>query len=246
MHRLKGFLYSLVTRSRFAWLVGSLFGKDVFDMSGRITTPVDASPQMRCGIIFGAYEYSERYLIRKWLPRDCDVVELGASIGVVSREILNRIAGRHRLVAVEASEELARLAELNIGFRHPTSRWHVLCCAVAYTADEVYFNAGQEHVAGRIVTTPQGDGGLTSKVKARTLSSIISQCSVGEYSLVMDVEGAEHELIAHDKEALSKCRCIIAELHGNSKDKAVFCEAMTSIGMRIVEQKHSVVAFLRL
>jgi FkbM family methyltransferase len=138
------------------------------------------------------------------------------------------------------------LAELNIGFRHPTSRWRILCCAVAYTADEVYFNAGQEHVAGRIATTPHGDGGPISKVQARTLSSILRQHSVGEYSLVIDVEGAEHELIAHDKEALSKCRCIIAELHGNSKDKQAFCEALTSIGMRIVEQKHSVVAFLRL
>jgi FkbM family methyltransferase len=184
-------------------------------------------------------------LIRRWLPRDADVVELGASIGIVSREILNRIDEQHGLFAVEAVEGLAQLAEANLARLHVSSRWRVLTAAVAYNVSEVFFNADQEHVAGRIVgKTAQGDPRVR-RVPARTLSSIIDQFDLSDYSLVMDIEGAEHELIAHEKETLSKCRCVIAELHGNPGDRDVFCQTLEAIGMRLVERKHSVAAFIR-
>ena len=245
MRWLRGCLYWLVTRSRIAWLVGTLSGRTVFDRHGRILTPDNCTPCTRSGIIFGAYEYSEKYLVRKWLPRDTDVIELGSSIGIVSREILHRIDKSNRLVAVEAVPALAALARANIGRLHQPKRWQILSAAIAYHCSEASFTAGPEHVAGRVVADNNRRGEGTITVRTTTLSRILTEFGVSTYSLVMDIEGAEHEVISHDRAALDGCRCLISELHGSEEDKDRFCRALNDIGMTLVERKHSVVAFLR-
>lgn len=245
MRWLRGRLYWLVTKSRLAWLVGTLSGRAVFDRNGRILTPDNCTPYTRCGIIFGAYEYSEKYLVRRWLPRDSDVIELGASIGVVSREILRCIGKSNKFVAVEAVPDLAALARANIGRLHQPKRWQILSAAIAYHCSEVSFTAGPEHVAGRVVADNNRHGEETITVRTTTLSSILTEFGVSTYSLVMDIEGAEHEVISHDRAALDGCRCLIGELHGSEEEKDCFCRALNDIGMTMVERKHSVVAFLR-
>lgn len=245
MRYLRGFLYWLMTDSWLAWVVGTAFSRRAFDRHGRLSVPLDASPYLVSGLIFGAYEYSERYLIRKWLPKNCNVVELGASIGVISREILHRIDAHERLIAVEAVPSLVELARANIGRRHASSRWRILPAAIAYEAREVAFHTGEEHVAGRIAPAGHIEGKTCLKVQAKTLSDILSEFALTDYSLIMDIEGAEHEVIAHDRKALSGCQCLITELHGSQEDKNVFCRVVAELGMTMVERKHSVVVFLR-
>ena len=245
MRRLRGFLYWLVTDSWFARLVGIVFSRHVFDRYGRLSIPSDSSPRLVSGLIFEAYEYSERYLVRKWLPENYSVVELGASIGVISREILHRIGPHKQLIAMEAVPSLAALAQDNIGHTYATSRWQILPTAIAYNAQEVAFRTGSEHVAGRVDVELPTAGETYLKVQARTLSDVLSEFDISEYSLVMDIEGAEHQLISHDRGALSGCRCLISELHGSQGEKDSFCRVVTELGMTLVERKHSVVVFLR-
>lgn len=234
-----------MTDSWLAWVVGTTFFRYAFDRHGRLSVPPDASPHLVSGLIFEAYEYSERYLIRKWLPRNYSVVELGASIGVISREILYRIDAHERLIAVEAVPALVDLAQANIGRRNASSRWRILPAAIAYNTQEVAFHMGEEHVAGRVAIPGRVAGEPCLKVQAKTLSDILSEFAVADYSLIMDIEGAEHEVIAHDRKALSGCRCLISELHGSQADKDTFCRIVTEFGLSLVERKHSVVAFLR-
>jgi len=245
MQTIKGFLYWLVTESWLAWFVGFALARRPFDKYGPISLPPGASPYIVSGLVFEAYEYSERYLIRKWLPRDYGVVELGASIGVISREILHRINTAQQLTAVEADPLLAELARENIGRRFDRSRWRVLPTAIAYGGKEALFVKGREHIAGKTGFGQETNGKEFFKVSARTFSSVLSEIGLQDYSLVMDIEGAEYELIANDEEVLAQCQCVIAELHGDQMHKDAFCRVLTDIGMRMVEQKHSVVAFLR-
>lgn len=245
MSHLRGFLYWLMTDSWFAWVVGTTFFRHPFDRHGRLSVPLDASPHLVSGLIFEAYEYSERYLIRKWLPKNYNVVELGASIGVISREILHRIDANERLIAVEAVPSLVDLARANIGRRHAPSRWRILPAALAYNTREVAFHTGEEHIAGKIAPAGHIEGKTCLKVQAKTLSDILSEFALTDYSLIMDIEGAEHEVIAHDRKALSGCQCLITELHGSQTDKDIFCRVVTELGMTLVERKHSVVVFLR-
>jgi FkbM family methyltransferase len=239
MSRVKGFAYWLATSSPLAGALGSAIRHRPFDGLGRLSLPHDISPKAVTGIACGAYEYSERYLIRKWLPRNLDVVELGASIGIISREILIRIEPQMRLVAVEALQKLVDLAKSNIGIKFSSRNWQVEQGAIAYGCDKVAFASGAEHIAGRI----SGEG--TQEIKATSLARILDDFGIGEYSLVMDIEGAEHEVLRNDLESLERCRCVIVELHGEQAAKDTFCRSLQSVGMHIVERKHSVAAFLR-
>lgn len=245
MSAMRGFLYWLVTTSWFAWLAGLIFSKRPFDRYGTLSVPVNASPHLISGLVFEAYEYSERYLIRKWLPEHHSVIELGASIGVISREILHRIDPLQQLIAVEAVPTLASLAQDNIRSSNSSSRWKLLSAAIAYNAQEVSFFADREHIAGKVYRDQNINSGLCLKIQARTLQSVLSEFSLTDYSLIMDIEGAEHDVLSHDLEALAKCQCLISELHGSNEDKESFCRKLTEIGMTLVERKHSVVAFLR-
>ena len=241
MKRLKGFIYWLVTASPLASALGSILRFYPFDRLGPLTLPERIPAATVTGIASGAYEYSERYLIRRWLPGGFDVAELGASIGIVSREILAKLEPSRKLVAVEAMPALADLAEKNIDKRQPAQHWTVMQAAIAYGCKEVSFEKGTSHIAGRITQSDSGSLHLQTK----TLTSILSEFGLVEYSLVMDIEGAEHEVIAHDIKALSGCQCLISELHGSQADKDTFCRVVTELGMTLVERKHSVVVFLR-
>lgn len=239
MSRVKGFAYWLATSSPLASALGSAIRYRPFDAHGRLSVPHNISPKAVTAIACGAYEYSERYLIRKWLPQNLDVVELGASIGIISREILSRIEPQRRLFAVEALQQLVDLATVNIAVKFPSQRWQVKQGAIAYGCDAVAFARGSEHIAGRI----SGEG--TDEIKATSVARICQDFGIGEYSLVMDIEGAEHEVLRHDLQSLERCRCVIVELHGEQAAKDTFCRTLQGVGMQIVERKHSVAVFLR-
>ena len=236
-----GFIYWLVTASPLAAALGSVIRCFPFDRLGPLTLPETTPAETVTGIACGAYEYSERYLIRRWLPSQFDVVELGASIGIVSREILNKLEPRTKLVAVEAMPLLAEIAEKNIGKRQPVQQWSMIQAAIAYGCKDVSFETGASHIAGKIAA--KGSGSLHLQTKA--LASILSEFGLVEYSLVMDIEGAEYEVLRHDSESLATCRCIIAELHGERTEKQFFCQHLENIGMKFMERKHSVVVFTR-
>jgi len=239
MSRMKGFAYWLATSSPLAGALGSTIRYRPFDRLGRLSLPHNVSPKVVAGIACGAYEYSERYLIRKWLPRNLDVVELGASIGIISREILTRIEPQARLIAIEALQQLVDFAKSNISIRYPSHRWQVAQGAIAYGCSKVAFASGVEHIAGRI-----GSEG-NQEIRATSLARILHDFRIGDYSLVMDIEGAEHEVLRHDLESLERCQCVIVELHGEQTAKDAFCTALQRIGMTLIERKHSVCAFLR-
>jgi FkbM family methyltransferase len=240
MSRLKGCIYWLLSASPLASALGKVLHYRPFDWLGPLELPEGISPKIVSGIAFGLYEYSERYLIRKWLPHDVNVVELGGSIGIVSREILRCIKPERSLIVVEAIPKLAKLVKKNVGSIYPTTCWQPIQAAVAYGCADVPFVTGSEHIAGRI-----GRDGKGMRLRATTLSSIVQDFQLTDFSLVMDIEGAEHEVVRHDLSALARCQCVIAELHGEQTDKDAFCRKLQEIGLTLVERKHSVVAFLR-
>lgn len=237
--------YKALSDSWITKLVGRCFSQRAFDKLGPVRLPPGCSASLTSGILFGIYEYSERFLIRKHLPSNVDVVELGASIGIVSRDILQRLDASQRLIAVEALPALAELARHNISAVHPGRDWLLIEAAIAYGADRVSFGSSAEHISGRIANDPSQTGGPFTVVKAHSLSWLLDHFNVGEFSLVMDIEGAEYALVAKDAGSLKRCRCLIAELHGTAEQKEMFHATLVKAGLRLIETKHSVVAYQR-
>src|SRR2546423_14009346 len=64
------------------------------------------APRVKASLFWGFYESAEIRFVRQYLRRDCDAVELGSSLGVVSCNVRRRLMPRRRLVCVEANPRL--------------------------------------------------------------------------------------------------------------------------------------------
>jgi FkbM family methyltransferase len=242
MHRLRGLLYWLLSAGPIGRLTGWLLRDHCFDGRGRVSLPPKATSDVVGAIVFGIYEYPERLLIRRWLPRDIDCIELGSSIGIISRVILQKLEPAKRLMAVEASESLLTLSRVNVAAAGHSSRFAAIHGAVHYQGDYVNFAEHGEHVRGKVASEGDSSGISTPCV---TLAKIIQRNDLGSFSLVMDIEGSEFDLVARDAHSLMNCQAIVAEVHGDDIKKRGFVEALYSKGFSLAEFKHSVFAFVR-
>lgn len=242
MGYLRGFVYWILTSGPVGTVVGWIFRHRCFDRLGPVALPAGSKPDIAGAIVFGVYEYPERVLIERWLPRDLDCIELGTSIGVVSRVILRKLEVSRKLFAVEASVGLLDLAKINVAAAGFSSRFKSLHSAVHYHGDHVIFEEHEEHIRGRVATQEKTDG---IAIPCTTLSRVIKTNFLGTYSLVMDIEGSEFDVITKDSESFTNCQAIIAEVHGDTESKNGLVKNIERMGFKLAEIKHSVFAFVR-
>ena len=162
------------------------------------------TPRTRAAVQWRRYERDEIRLIRRWLPSDTDVVELGAGLGVTGAHILDRIDPNRRLVAVELDP--ASVDVLNTTLADP--RAEVVNAAIDYSGIEVAADISSSVLHSRV------GAGSGPRVTGLTLAGLLDTRRIGEYALVCDIEGAEADLAVHDAAALDRCRLIIVETHG--------------------------------
>jgi FkbM family methyltransferase len=239
---IRGFLYHQMTRGLLAATVGRVAPDRLRDDNGKLVIPDSKDWRLISSIRFNVYEFSERYLIGRYLPTRFDCIELGASLGIVSREILKRLAPDKRLVSVEAVPYLKEIAEHNIELAAP-GRATIRQSAIDYTAATVNFAVGSSNLSGRLAEKNPSADSVT--VPTITLSRLIEEEGIQNYSLVMDIEGAEYQVVRRDLSALERCKCLIAELHGSAAEKMNFQNSMEEIGLHLKAEKHTVSAFLR-
>ncbi|MCV0397599.1 MAG: hypothetical protein K5872_20515 [Rhizobiaceae bacterium] len=88
----------------------------VFDYHGlTVTVPPEAGLSAMNALIRGKYERDEAALILKHLPSDQPVIELGGSLGVVSKLAASRLAPGTPHLIVEANEDLLPACRANAG-----------------------------------------------------------------------------------------------------------------------------------
>jgi FkbM family methyltransferase len=238
----RGFAYWLLTKGPLGTITGTLLRGRAFDRLGPVATPQGAKADTISAIIYGIYEYPERLLVSRWLPSDIDCVELGCSIGVISRVILSKLKPPCRLIAVEASRDLLGLTRKNIESAGFVSRFTTIHRAVHYEEESVAFANHTDHIRGQVARSGHNNGMETPCV---TLKQIIQGNNVGIFSLVMDIEGSEFDLVAKDSESLAACQAIITELHGSEDAIDDLADKLRSCGFTLAEAKHSVFAFIR-
>ena len=240
--RFTHFLYWLGTSSPLVRIVQLTFGHHAYDGKGFVTLPKGVKANTSSSILFRLYERPERLMIKRWLPSDIDCVELGSSIGIVSREAVSRLGKKQTFVAVEADSSLALTTRLNIIKSRPSCNLVLVNAAIAYGAEKVNFAKNCGTLSGRI--THGEDNGR--HVVATSLGKILRENSISKFSLVMDIEGMEYELIREEPQSLSGCELIIAELHGPQSDKEHFCNTLSGLGYRRCEDLHNVFVFSRI
>lgn len=242
MKKITAFLYWLGTASPLAWLLGNILKNKTYDSFGAVYLPINTSPRISSSILFNLYERPERVAIRRWLPANFDCIEVGASIGIVSREILAKLNPDKKLHALEAIPELCALARKNVDAFGKIENFSITQKAIAYNSKNVNFISDYDHIAGRA----SGSGGQQSlSVPGITLNEFVNSQTQQGFSLVMDIEGMEFEVLAKDCMIFDRCQCLVVELHGNSFEKENFNKTVIKAGLKLVESKHNVHVFKR-
>lgn len=215
-------------------------GRDGIVRSGGLRFDVSEGYEHRAAAIrLGLYERTERYMACNFYTGTRDVIELGASLGIISCELARLRKPGIRQVSVEPEPDLSARAERNLrlnGFDDVV----VERAAISYGADaEVSFTSGR------------GLGGQISlegevSVRAITLSGLLDKYGFDEFDLVIDIEGAEEALFMNEHKALERCKRILIEcdagqLDGNSEPKI-----FTDLGFRPIYIHESCATFERI
>lgn len=178
-----------------------------------VEVPLDLVPSK---VILGqldacSYEAKEARYIRAYLPSGAEVLELGASLGIVSAIILGRRPAR--LISYEAVGALADVARQVVAHNHPEAPWTWVHCAIAEEGvTEVAFDWSPEYTQEGSVAR-EGPGGRL-RVPAASLAAVITRHGLPDTAwLVMDIEGMEWEIARRQAGALRHFAGIIVECH---------------------------------
>jgi len=204
-----------------------------------VHVPVHTPDKIKAGIFWEIYEYQKRFLISKYLPRNYDVLELGASLGLTSGAILKRLNSGRKLISVEANQILKEYWLKNTAGCSDHSTTAVLENALVSYVTTDGFESGLDNLTGRASSSG------TSMPKI-TLQEIAKRFFLREpFSLVMDVEGMEYEILRHEMPFIRRCSFVCAELHGSREQTLNFYNEMNRCGFQLLDQKHTVAAWQR-
>lgn len=174
----------------------------------------DLPQAMQSAIWFGFHERSEARAIRKFLPSNLPVVELGACSGFTTAQVLSKT--NNVVISVEANPVMsARLAawqkELNI------SRLSVVQAAINYEGPTLRLLLDPGLLGSRLVKLGEGQA-QTDRIEIEcpsiTLGELLADGRIEQYTLVSDIEGAEAQLLnLETPKVIGGCEHIQIELH---------------------------------
>jgi FkbM family methyltransferase len=198
------------------------------------------SPGTRRHLMRGGYETAERQLVAQLLHKGDQVLELGASIGIVSSILWKKAGPWGRVLSVEANPALRPHFERQMAANDLHGEWvEALCCPVwgELIPDSVRmqgFLASRDNLAGAAGDIPaKGEPGSTW----RTAEAICSQYRIEPTAMVIDLEGSEAVWCTVAPGFPQSVRTIIVEVHPRliGAARAGACvQAVIEEGFRIV------------
>lgn len=200
-----------------------------FSYHGLTLDVPDSVPlSLRYPLSQGTYEQSEIALIERYLPRDRPVIELGGCIGVVSAVLRARLDEAVPMITLEANPELIEICRGNISRQRGGANGKVILGAAAYGADKVMFEVSRNPHVSKLA---RGAETGAVAISAISLAELAAELPAGtDFSLVCDIEGAEHELFTQDRATLARCPLAIVETHPNvCRDEGRPAEALLQL-----------------
>jgi FkbM family methyltransferase len=158
-----------------------------------------------------SYEAKEARYIQAYLPAGAEVLELGASLGIVTSIILG--CRPSRLISYEAVGSLTEVARQVVAHNHSSAPWTLVHCAIASEGvAEVSFDWSPAHTQGGSVAAEPAKTHL--RVPAESLAAAIARHQLSTSAwLVMDIEGMEWSIARQQASALRHFTGIVVECH---------------------------------
>ena len=206
-----------------------------------VELPPSDDPGPASALLRGKYEAEEAALILAHLPPARPVIELGGSMGVISRLIRSRLDPGVPMVVVEANPALIETCRRNAVVA-PGEPTEVLALALSHDGPSVRLRLGDSPHANRLARP--GEEGSSVEVPATTLAALWDRLGQAEgYTLVSDIEGAEADLVMQDGAALAHADAVLMELHpaayGDETATAIMAE-MDRLGFDLRERRADV------
>lgn len=206
----------------------------------KISTNKQSIPRsVRSAIFKGSYESHERKLVRKLLRQGDRVLEVGTGIGMISL-LSAKICGSENILSYEANPILEQVIRGNYALNglSPNLRMR----AITLDGQPITFFRSDNIVSSS--TTDRGRHAETLTVESDCLDVVIAEHH--PKILIMDVEGAEIELLSNSN--LTGIRHIIVEIHphitGDEKITAML-DRLETIGFKQEIKAHKTILLSR-
>lgn len=203
-------------------------------------------PSTKAALFWGLYEKSERRMIVRYLPQDLPVIELGASIGGITNVIRRIVNDDIPMIAVEANPSLLPLIKKSLAENNQGGRVDVIHAAISYGAgNTVGFSI--DPVSTNSMVAENENASNVQHVSRLMLAQIVRNNDFKRYSIVCDIEGAEHQIIERDMEAFCGADTVIIELHDTSDGKKAedLVRQITDSGLMSLVDRHGNVCVFR-
>lgn len=211
-------------------------------------TPLSARSRRR--LLRGQYETAERELVKLFIRPGDQVLELGASIGVVTCFIAQAATPSGRVVSVEAHARLQPYFNRQLEANHLRAEWVCALGCPLWTAtvpaelERMSFLPHESNLSGRVVKGPfPGE-----QNRWLTAEAICAQARLQPTAVVIDIEGAERIWLSHSPRFPVSVRVVIAEFHPHligAIDAGRAIQAIAGEGFEIAALCGSVLAFQR-
>jgi FkbM family methyltransferase len=240
-------MLKIIKRRLVLWLHSLLKGQDFVVHGVKVTLPRTVSEELRYLLLRnGPYEDGEVALCRKMLSSGINVLELGGSLGVVSAVVRSIIGSEAVHVVVEANNKLADVCLENASRSAVPGKTVLINAAIDYSGvDFVHFEEGGSSFDGRVSAHSKG-----VPIPTITASECEGHFGGMPFALVCDIEGAEKDLVCHDRDFLSNCRSIVMEMHptmyeAGQRDLDAVLSTLEHCGFQITDQVGDVFLFTR-
>ena len=200
-----------------------------------ICDPAKVNPDVARAIIRGTYELAERVLARAAIRPGDRVLEIGTGVGVVGL-LCTQFAGAGNVTSYEANAALAPTIRENFALNGLTPNLRLK--AVTASGGPVTFYRNANVVSSSMVDRKLAADQIT--VDSDPINQALQE--TGAAVIVMDVEGAEIELLAVAD--LAGVREIIVEVHPHIMGEApteAMIEDLGKRGFAVTQRQHKTV-----
>ena len=178
---------------------------------------------VRNGLFKNTYEDGEREMLRRCVRAGDKVLEIGGGIGFVGIAAA-KIAGEGNVVSYEANPRQKEVIEANYALNSPVPELRMK--AVTHDGKPVTFHQSDNVISSSIYQRAETQTAIT--VPSDALADVLAELRPDV--VVMDVEGAEIELLADVD--LAEVRAMVVELHPHIVGEDKIAALMASLEAR--------------
>ncbi|MDY6774083.1 MAG: FkbM family methyltransferase [Candidatus Nanohaloarchaea archaeon] len=196
----------------------------------------EVPPRWRKIFLDEEYEAAEEKLLDAYLPRETPVIELGGGAGFIACKTCQLVDAPQAVV--EPNPEMMPVLERNRDLN-----------GCDFVIEEKAYHPEEKEVELSIPDSFLGTSlereGRTIETEATNLEDLVEEHGFEKFSLVIDIEGTEYELLEEEADILEeRCEFLVVEFHPfREKDMERYRQKIRDAGFKLLESETTVEAY---